>query len=433
MTPDPQEHRPRLADPAASRAVLVGAHAYAHLEDLPGVQNNLTALTDAFADERIWGLPREHITVLDQPADAGEILDAVIYAAEQATDTLVVYYAGHGLADEHTDELYLALPRTRPFRPDTACRYEFLRRQLTGHEVNARHVAVILDCCWSGRALLGGMATGTDLADEAAVPGRCVLAASSATRQALALPGETYTVFTGELIRTLTDGVPRKPGVLSMQTMYTHIRSRLRRDPLLPLPELGSRGAADTICPARNLSPERLPDPPSGTPERTPVPTVPTTGGPAQRRLPARMPALIRERLLRSPQPRGLFVVPQGAVYGKLAGKVHRHLGLDGLKEELVAAWMWNTAIFGPPKGLFFTTRALRFDYGREKLAIPYEDLHLYTFGYIVDRFIMTSHTKAWTLTIEGPDKAWRTPYDSGLRADWMADDLNDIKALTLG
>jgi hypothetical protein len=38
------------------------------------------------------------------------VLDTVRERARRAWDTLLVYYAGHGLTDLHTDELYLALP-----------------------------------------------------------------------------------------------------------------------------------------------------------------------------------------------------------------------------------------------------------------------------------------------------------------------------------
>lgn len=31
-------------------------------------------------------------------------------AARRAEDTLLIHFAGHGLTDPHTDELYLALP-----------------------------------------------------------------------------------------------------------------------------------------------------------------------------------------------------------------------------------------------------------------------------------------------------------------------------------
>lgn len=45
----------------------------------------------------------------------------------------------------------------------------------------------------------------------------------------------------------------------------------------------------------------------------------------------------------------------------------------------------------------------------------------------------VSSYAKAWSLSIKGPGATWRTPFDSARRADWVARDLNDIKALTVG
>ncbi|MCQ8834007.1 hypothetical protein [Streptomyces malaysiensis] len=45
-----------LPDPAASRAVLIGTSRYAHLEQIPAVANNLSALAEALCAPLSWGL-----------------------------------------------------------------------------------------------------------------------------------------------------------------------------------------------------------------------------------------------------------------------------------------------------------------------------------------------------------------------------------------
>ena len=150
----------RLSDPQASRAVLIGVHDHTHPSDLPAigaVERNLTGLADALVDPGIWGLPPEHLVQVAQPLTDTDLLDHVMEVGPQATDTLLVYYAGHGLADTFSDELYLALPASRTSRLDTAFRYEYLRRYLLSPAVKAKRVVVILDCCYSARALLAGV------------------------------------------------------------------------------------------------------------------------------------------------------------------------------------------------------------------------------------------------------------------------------------
>ncbi|NEB67034.1 caspase family protein, partial [Streptomyces fulvissimus] len=46
-----------------------------------------------------WNLPVANCTVLRDPASPRDLSRAVEEAAKEATDTLLVYYAGHGLID----------------------------------------------------------------------------------------------------------------------------------------------------------------------------------------------------------------------------------------------------------------------------------------------------------------------------------------------
>ncbi|MER6434184.1 caspase family protein [Streptomyces sp900105245] len=118
-------------------------------------------------------------------------------AAAEATDTLIVYFAGHGSVD--ADALSLALPDTEYGRIETSLPYDWLRQVLLLDSQAERHV-VILDCCYSGLAS-GRMSPSPGLADQAAVEGSFLLAAAAETRTALAPVGDTYTAFTGALAR----------------------------------------------------------------------------------------------------------------------------------------------------------------------------------------------------------------------------------------
>ena len=240
-----------LSDPARSEAVLVGVHDYVDLEDLPAVARNLEGLRQALTDPEVWGLPGEACTVIAQPGSAAQVLDTVRERARRARDTLLVYYAGHGLTDPHTDELYLALPDSDREREYTSLRYEYLRRAVLDVRASAQRTVVILDCCYSGRALLGSMSAGVHIADQAIVDGTCLLTASAETRSALSPPGEKYTAFTGELITTLTEGIPGKPDPLDMDTLYRHLHRKLASKSR-PLPQQRSRNTGGLIGIARN-------------------------------------------------------------------------------------------------------------------------------------------------------------------------------------
>lgn len=215
----------QLPDPAACRAVLIGTGSYGQLEQLPAVKANLRDLSDALADPLLWGLPHEHCTIVPDPTDAFAMLDPVHRAAEEATDTLLVYYAGHGLRDADTADLYLALVDSRENTGYTAVAYEHLRSALRSSR--ARRRVVVLDCCFSGRAArtLAGEDT---LAARAAVDGAYVLSASPRDRVALAPEGERHTAFTGELLHLLRLGVTGGPELLDLDTLYRVLDQRLR-------------------------------------------------------------------------------------------------------------------------------------------------------------------------------------------------------------
>jgi len=254
-----------LPDLARSEAVLVGAHAYGTLPDLPAVARNLDGLRGVLTDPAVWGLPPERCTVLAQPSSAQQVLDTVKEAAARATDMLFVYYGGHGLIDPHTDELYLALPDSVHDREYTALRYEYLRRAVLEPAAGVRRTVVVLDCCYSGRALIGRTSASDEIADRAAVEGTCLLTASAETRAALSPPGETYTAFTGELITALGEGIPGAPELIDMNTLYRHLHRTLAAKSR-PLPQQRNRNTGGLIALARNRA--------AGAP--VPVPPIPT-------------------------------------------------------------------------------------------------------------------------------------------------------------
>ncbi|MEU2395114.1 caspase family protein [Streptomyces sp. NPDC007369] len=215
-----------LADPAASRAVLIGSARYLHLAALPAVEANLKDLSVELCETTIWGLPERHCTTVLDPRHPAELLDPVYHAGEEATDTLLVYFSGHGMRDAETDDLYLALHGSRDNLGFTAVAYQHLRTAL--RQSHALRKVVVLDCCFSGRAARTLAGEQDALAEQAAVEGAYVLTASPGDRRALAPEGERHTAFTGELLTILRDGIEDGPELIDLDTLCRTMEARLR-------------------------------------------------------------------------------------------------------------------------------------------------------------------------------------------------------------
>ncbi|GLW90681.1 caspase family protein [Actinokineospora globicatena] len=214
--------RTGVPDRETSRVVLAGACRFRHLPDLPAVRNNVGDLRDCLSDPTIWGLAARNITTVTETVSAAGLVDAVHAAAAEAEDTLVFYYSGHGMVDPHDGELGLALVESVLGRPHTAVRYHYVRQAMV--DSPARRKVVVLDCCFSGRAI-GAM--GDLVTEQLGVAGTYVLASAPSNAAALAPPGARLTAFTGELVTLLRNGVPDGPRTLDLDLVYRHLRQGL--------------------------------------------------------------------------------------------------------------------------------------------------------------------------------------------------------------
>jgi len=239
-----------LPNPSHSRAVLIGTSRFTKLPQLPAVRNNLSGLADLLRDDRILGLPAKHCVVIEDPVTSDDMLDPILDAAHEATDTLVVYYAGHGLPDLKSGELHLALVGSDRQRMYTAVFYGHVRDALLESQADRR--VVMLDCCYSGRALrfMGGDRASA-VVDQASAEGTYVMTATAENKEALAEPGEVYTAFTAELLATLHDGIPGRGKLLDMDTIFNHIRGNMRAKSR-PIPQKSDRNTAGQLTLVRN-------------------------------------------------------------------------------------------------------------------------------------------------------------------------------------
>lgn len=227
-------------DPRRSSCVLIGVSDYGKMRELPAVRENLVQLPGVLADPGTWGVPPERMHTIAYPRSADAIRDVISDAARDAPDTLLVYFAGHGLYDRK-DGLLLALPEaTGKDRAQTVAWRELAE---VIRNAPAQRRIVWLDCCYAGLAVPDREAAPErkeppELLEVAEIEGTYLLAAAQRHEEAKA-PGDGgdggCTAFTGELVKALREGVPpdrQTPEFLSLNSLHQEVRSALRKEHL---------------------------------------------------------------------------------------------------------------------------------------------------------------------------------------------------------
>ncbi|MEU2733190.1 caspase family protein [Streptomyces griseoviridis] len=248
----------RLPDSKKSRVVLIGSSRYGSTElpDVPAIENNLSTLFDTFTGQSTGFIAPENCTILLNPEDQASVGELVASASEEAEDLLLIYYAGHGLLSAARHELFLSTTNTAPGSrlPFTGVDYSHIRDACM--ESRARTRVVILDCCYSGRAIAGALSSSesdSTFFNQIQVAGTYVLAASPGHGVAKARPGQRFTAFTGELLRILREGIPGAENLLTLNSIYKHLQYTLRASGN-PIPQQQITENADVMALARNAA-----------------------------------------------------------------------------------------------------------------------------------------------------------------------------------
>ncbi|MFF2656246.1 tetratricopeptide repeat protein [Kitasatospora sp. NPDC058032] len=216
--------------------MLVGASDYTDpdLPGLPAVRRTVTDLAAHFTDPDHGIVPEKHCTVLLNEGSLPRIGQTLRDVARAAEDLLLVYFTGHGLIGGGRHDLYLALSHSEYESPEfNSLEYDKLRATVLNSRAATK--IIVLDCCFSGRAVTGTMAgSGTPIA-QLEVTGTYVLASSPRDQVSLSPPGEDHTAFSGRLLRLLREGIVGGPEELTVLELYKRLATTMRAENL-PVP-----------------------------------------------------------------------------------------------------------------------------------------------------------------------------------------------------
>ncbi|WP_433512357.1 caspase, EACC1-associated type [Nonomuraea sp. CA-143628] len=242
---------------------------------IPAAANSLNGVHQVLTDPRLCGWPADRVTVLADPYDSRTVATLIRRLAGQTSEVLLLYYVGHGVVTD-SGELCLTLIDTDPDDPDlTGLEYRHIRAAF--NHSPARVKVVILDCCYSGRAIEALSARDTLVADHTDIRG--VYTLTAADLEAHTPPPDAQkdacTSFTGELLELIRTGVPGQEDPLTLGTLYLHLRHRLYTRGL-PAPNQRGTDTAHSFGFTRNAARFEVSPTPVRRPELPGRPSIPS-------------------------------------------------------------------------------------------------------------------------------------------------------------
>jgi hypothetical protein len=232
-------------EPNTTQAILIGASEFddEELLPLPAVKNNISELERLLAEPKVIGIPRENTTSIVNALSGDDISRKINDIVTKALDTLIIYYAGHGVMGLH-QKLYLATKNTHRSKPEFSGALPFSKiRDIVRQEAKAKKIIIILDCCFSGLAI-----------EEFRPKGRkqvYIITATHSTEDAVAPQGAIYTAFTNELVSLLDKGIDNGKNTLTLGEIYGYLKNKLVSQKF-PEPQSASVKEAEQLVIASN-------------------------------------------------------------------------------------------------------------------------------------------------------------------------------------
>ena len=207
-----------------TRAVLIGNSEFdGGFTPIPPVKGNLEDFYRMLTDKLHIGLAAENITLLFNKTNT-EIEETLLQQSRiPDTETLVIYFAGHG---HRTDVKKLYLVAKNSKRIDDyllgGIDFDFISNVVL-RNATAKQKILILDACHSGIATQGT----DDMIDKIDVKGSYVLASSPGDEVSYFEKTSRNTYFTGVLLDVLKSGIENSSEMIALEDLYEYSKDHL--------------------------------------------------------------------------------------------------------------------------------------------------------------------------------------------------------------
>ncbi|MEM6269287.1 MAG: SUMF1/EgtB/PvdO family nonheme iron enzyme [Bacteroidota bacterium] len=214
--------------PQATLAILIGISEYEDFQDVTSAPNNVHELAKVLQDESIVGIPPENIYTITEGSSAEikeQLFDLTEGQREAGITTLILYFAGHGYRRPGKDYYLVAKDsKKRLLRLDgtTGIAYNSVK-QIIG-ESGIPQSIILLDACYSGAITMGDRGS----IEEMKLKGSYVISSSDGHEVSYFDPEQKHTLFTGELLAILKNGLPLKQEKITLEQLYAALSDAVR-------------------------------------------------------------------------------------------------------------------------------------------------------------------------------------------------------------
>ncbi|MPZ85274.1 MAG: type VII secretion protein EccCb, partial [Actinophytocola sp.] len=218
------------------RALLVGTSSYDDpvLPTLRAPATETKQLWELLKDPAIGGFRAKYL--VDERKQNVEREIETLFADSGPNDHVLLYISGHGIKNAD-NQLFFATTDTIQQRPYSTAIPAVVVRQLLG-ECQARHKAVVLDCCYSGTFASGPIAKSDSTVDVSMLgEGTYVITATNAFDPAFEDSrvvfgnSQPFSLFTDVLIKGLDTGAaaPADSDLITIDDLYDFLHQELSR------------------------------------------------------------------------------------------------------------------------------------------------------------------------------------------------------------
>lgn len=240
-------------DWSRSRAILIGVWDYTELPPVPAARHSFERITRLLIE--VCGWPADRISTIENPQNSGDLPTRLIREFSNNSDTVLLYFVGHGLLLDPSNKLALAVGDTNPdphLRHTTGLKFDDIRVAFDASRATTR--IAILDCCYSAHAIPADGQLGDESADiDFGNPGFCIVTASRYGRTArYETTGERPETYFSRCFSDIVEtGLPNQDRWLTLGAIFGALGKSLVAS-TGPQPYMLSSGSAAEFPFARN-------------------------------------------------------------------------------------------------------------------------------------------------------------------------------------